>query len=53
MGQSKGKKVKQLGVQSGDRDVFWMSLEEAKQAIADKFAFLEENYDKSRRKKRA
>jgi hypothetical protein len=45
--QPKGKKVKALAPkQHDDPDVFWMSLEEAKQAIVDKYEFLAERYER-------
>jgi len=51
MGRSRGQKVK-----SNDRaeaDIFWMTLEEAKSAIADKYEFLVDRYEKPISKKPA
>lgn len=53
MGQSKGRKVKALGMNRGEEtDIFWMSLEEAKRAIADKYEFLVEMHEKPKPKKK-
>lgn len=47
MGQSRGEKVKALhGRNVEGESVFWMSLEEAKLAIADKYEFLADRYDR-------
>ena len=48
MGQSRGRKVKNL---SQETEVFWMSLEEAKQAISDKYEFLVDRYERRKPKK--
>lgn len=45
MSKSRGRKVKQASNRA-ETDVFWMSLEEAKQAIADKYEFLAERYER-------
>ncbi len=46
MAGSKGRRLRSLGsTRSGDQ-VFWMSLEEAKRAIADKYEFLAERYER-------
>ena len=37
---SKGRKVKSLGIARDEQEIFWMSLEEAKRAIADKYDYL-------------
>ncbi|MFI5240767.1 MAG: hypothetical protein ACHQUB_03620 [Candidatus Saccharimonadia bacterium] len=50
MSQSRGHKVKALN-QKNDADIFWMSLEEAKNAITDKFDYLTEKYEQKRAKK--
>jgi hypothetical protein len=42
--KSRGQKVK--STTRSDVDVFWMSLEEAKRAIADKYEFLAERYER-------
>ena len=44
--KSRGRKVKALGKSQQDTEVFWMSLEEAKRAIADKYEFLAERYER-------
>jgi hypothetical protein len=48
VGRSRGQKVKNLG-QEGE--VFWMSLEEAKKAIGEKYEFLVERYERQKPKK--
>jgi hypothetical protein len=40
-----------MGLSRGDGEVFWMSLEEAKRAIADKYEFLAARYEPRRRPK--
>ena len=52
MGQSRMNKVKTLNGMSGDMssNVFWMSLEEAKRAIGDKYEFLADRYEQKRKK---
>lgn len=45
MGASRGRRIKALGRSDRD-DVFWMSLEEAKRMIADKYEFLAERYER-------
>ena len=52
MRQSRMNKVKALHGMSSDMssNVFWMSLEEAKRAIGDKYEFLADRYDKPVRK---
>jgi hypothetical protein len=52
MGQSRGSKVKR-NQKREEGDVFWMSLEEAKEAISDKYEFLVERYEQPRSKKPA
>ncbi len=37
---------------SREADVFFMSLEEAKQAIADKYDFLQDRYERSKQAKK-
>lgn len=44
--KSRGRKIKSLGQKNQDTEVFWMSLEEAKKAIADKYEFLAERYER-------
>ena len=44
--RSRGNKVKSLDRNQRDTEVFWMSLEEAKRAIADKYEFLAERYER-------
>jgi hypothetical protein len=51
VGHARGRKVKSLGLSAGDADIFWMSLEEAKRAIADKYEFLAAQYEPRRRPK--
>jgi hypothetical protein len=51
VGNAKGRKVKSLG-QYND-EVFWMSLEDAKKAISDKYEFLAERYERRPKKKPA
>lgn len=41
---SRGSKVKSRN-QKLEGDVFWMNLEEAKQAIADKYEYLGDRYE--------
>jgi hypothetical protein len=48
VGRSRGRKVKNL---SQEGEVFWMSLEEAKRAISDKYEFLVDRYDRQKPKK--
>lgn len=47
MGRSRIRKIKSANTQaqSETNDVFYMSLEEAKAAIADKYEFLAERYE--------
>lgn len=45
MSKSRGRKVKGLA-KDNDTEVFWMSLDEAKQAIADRYEFLAERYER-------
>ncbi|HSX02349.1 MAG TPA: hypothetical protein VLI05_03475 [Candidatus Saccharimonadia bacterium] len=47
MGRSRIRKIKSLNTQNqtDTNDVFYMSLEEAKAAIADKYEFLAERYE--------
>lgn len=49
--KSRGRKVKSLSNGREGSDVFWMSLEEAKQAINDKYEFLVDRYDRRKPKK--
>lgn len=35
-----------MATNRAEADVFWMSLEEAKKAIADKYEFLAERYER-------
>ncbi|MBW3538312.1 hypothetical protein KY386_02360 [Candidatus Parcubacteria bacterium] len=51
MAKSRGRKVKSLSNGREGSDVFWMSLEEAKQAINDKYEFLVDRYDRRKPKK--
>ena len=44
--KSRGHKVKGLAKDHADTEVFWMSLDEAKQAIAEKYEFLAERYER-------
>lgn len=53
MGHARGRKVKALGISRGDQDIFWMSLEEAKKAIADKYDYLVDRLEKPKSKKPA
>lgn len=46
MSKSRGRKVKTLGENRSETEVFWMSLEEAKRAIAEKYEFLAERYER-------
>ncbi|HSX14553.1 MAG TPA: hypothetical protein VLE72_01405 [Candidatus Saccharimonadales bacterium] len=46
MSKSRGRKIKTINAGRSDSDVFWMSLEEAKRAIADKYEFLAERYER-------
>lgn len=52
MGHSRGRKVKSQS-QKTEGDIFWMSLEEAKEAISDKFDYLVERYEGRKSKKAA
>jgi hypothetical protein len=52
MGKSRGQKVKSTQKKE-ESDVFWMSLEEAKQAISDKYEFLVDRYETRKYKKPA
>jgi hypothetical protein len=52
MGQSRGHKVKALNQKKEEGDVFWMSLEEAKNAISDKYEFLVDRYERPRSHKK-
>jgi hypothetical protein len=45
MGRSRGQRVKALEPEQQD-DMFWMSLEEAKRAMSDKYDFLVERYER-------
>ena len=47
MGRSRIRKIKAVNnqPQQGAQDIFYMSLEEAKAAIADKYEFLAERYE--------
>lgn len=47
MGRSRIRKIKAVNnqPQQGTQDIFYMSLEEAKAAIADKYEFLAERYE--------
>ncbi len=47
MGRSRIRKIKSMNTQTqpDTNDVFYMSLEEAKAAIADKYEFLAERYE--------
>ena len=47
---SRGKRVKLVGEAEMEADVFWMSLEEAKQAISDKYEYLAERYERRKPK---
>lgn len=46
MSKSRGRKIKATSTGRPDNEVFWMSLEEAKRAIADKYEFLAERYER-------
>jgi hypothetical protein len=43
--RSRGHKVKSISA-GKEGEVFWMSLEEAKKAIADKYDYLAERYER-------
>lgn len=45
VGVSRGRKIKALG-RGDEENVFWMSLDEAKRMIADKYEFLAEQYER-------
>ena len=48
MGRSRTRKIKSINVSQEGRegqDVFYLSLEEAKRAISDKYEFLAERYE--------
>jgi hypothetical protein len=47
--KSRGQKLKTIN--RGEGDVFWMSLEEAKRSISDKYEFLVERYERKTPKK--
>jgi hypothetical protein len=51
MGRSRGQKVK--STDRAEADIFWMTLEEAKQAIGDKYEFLVDQYERRSPKKPA
>ncbi len=52
MGKSRSDKIRSIQRQDFDGDqVFWMSLDEAKKAIADKYEFLADRYDRKYRAK--
>lgn len=42
----RSRKIKATSAGRPDNEVFWMSLEEAKRAIADKYEFLAERYER-------
>jgi hypothetical protein len=48
VGRSKIRKIKSINTQNQQdgSDVFYMNLEEAKAAIADKYEFLDERYER-------
>ena len=46
MGRSRGHKVKSLNLKREEGEVFWMSLEEAKAAISEKYEFLVDRYER-------
>ncbi|HSX41354.1 MAG TPA: hypothetical protein VLF21_01825 [Candidatus Saccharimonadales bacterium] len=50
MSNSRGRKFKALGQDRYDADVFYMSLEEAKNFIADKYEFLAERIERQKPK---
>jgi hypothetical protein len=50
MSNSRGRKLKSLN-QDRHEEVFFMSLEEAKNFIADKYDFLAEKYERKQPKK--
>jgi hypothetical protein len=51
MSQSRSNKVKTIRSAGGEADnVFWMSLDEAKRAISDKYEFLAERYERKQPK---
>jgi hypothetical protein len=45
VGKVRGRKVKSLGVYQ-EGDIFWMSLEEAKRAIQDKYEGMVDRYER-------
>ena len=47
--KSRGSRVKGLG--KSDPDIFYMSLDEAKRAITDKYEFLVDRYERRNAKK--
>jgi len=44
--RSRGQKVKSVGDNRSDTEVFWLSLDEARQAIAEKYEFLADRYER-------
>ena len=51
MSQSRTSKVKTIRAAGGESDnVFWMSLDEAKRAISDKYEFLADRYERKSHK---
>lgn len=50
MSHTRGRKLKALG-QDRDNEVFYMSLEEAKNFIADKYEFLAERHERRQPKR--
>jgi hypothetical protein len=57
VGKSRGQRIKRNQPNDYQFDqgeaVFWVSLEEAKRAIADKYEFLASRYERQERKKEA
>lgn len=52
MAKSRMNKIKSSGQAQEEGDAFFMSLEEAKQAIAEQYGFLQDRYERSKEGKK-
>lgn len=48
MGHSRSRKIKAMPLRELDTDVFYMSLDEVREALSDKYEFLQERHERSK-----
>jgi hypothetical protein len=48
VGQSRNRKIKTMPLRELEADVFYMNLEEVREALSDKYEFLQERHERSK-----